>query len=67
MTFETALLAGMGVLGAAIGVLFKMLVANQREMQVMSRDLGKLQGQQDGVKQLAEQVLKVVAESCQKK
>lgn len=72
---DTGLIAAVGSgLAAAVGVLFKVMMAKDKEREERDRaqalknaelhqKLGELQGRQDGISQLAEQALQAVAAS----
>lgn len=56
-------MAGGTALGGAVTFLFKMLTTQNEKHAELNRKVGVLEGRQEGVSQLAEQTLEVVAKA----
>ena len=63
-TLMTLIIAAGTGLAGAVSVLFKIVMKQSDEQQALSKEVGKLQGKQDGIRQLSADVLQTVHEAC---
>lgn len=63
----TLVLGAGAALSGAVTVLFKIVMKQSDEQITLSQKVGKLEGRQDGIKSLSEQVLQTVHEAIEDK